>query len=150
MILKITIMLRNFIRQSRPWTQNVSPVLGRWNRGDNIDRKVDLANIDHCGDRVCGDLYNEMEPVIDVFDKRWNGEISKEEFKNKLDNQRKKSENIDSHDNSIYHKSLYEPVRDNYNYSIKVIVDEYNKRWNKNVTIEEYLKTFTRKHRGAC
>lgn len=143
-------MIRNFIRQSRPWTQNVSPILGRWNRGDNVDRKVDLANIDHCGDRVCGDLYNEMKPVIDVFDKRWKGEISKEEFKNKIEHHIKKTENIDSHDNSLYHKSLYEPVRDNYNYSIKVIVDEYNKRWNKNVTIEEYLKTFTRKHRGAC
>ena len=143
-------MIRNFIRQSRPWTKNVSPVLGRWNRGDNIDRKVDLANIDNCGDRVCGDLYNEMKSVIDVFDKRWDGEISKEDFKNKIENHRKKTENIDSHDNSIYHKSLYEPVRDNYNYSIKVIVDEYNQRWNKNVTIEEYVKTFTRKHRGAC
>jgi hypothetical protein len=143
-------MIRNFIRQSQPWTKNVSPVLGRWNRGDNIDRKVDLANIDHCGDRVCGDLYNEMKSVIDVFDQRWNGEISKEDFKNKIENHRKKTENIDSHDNSLYHKSLYEPVRDNYNYSIKVIVDEYNQRWNKNVTIEEYVKTFTRKHHGAC
>ena len=143
-------MIRNFIRQSRPWTKNVSPVLGRWNRGDNIDRKVDLANIDNCGDRVCGDLYNEMKSVIDVFDKRWDGEISKEDFKNKIENHRKKTGNIDSHDNSLYHKSLYEPVRDNYNYSIKVIVDEYNQRWNKNVTIEEYLKSFTRKHRGAC
>ena len=142
-------MIRNFIRQSRPWTQNVSPILGRWNRGDNVDRKVDLANIDHCGDRVCGDLYNEMKPVIDLFDERWEEKISKEEFKNKLEH-RRKTENIDSHDNSMYHKSLYEPVRDNYNYSIKVIVDEYNQRWNKNVTIEEYVKTFTRKHRGAC
>ena len=140
-------MLRNFIRQSRPWTNNISPILGRWNRGDNIDRKVDLANIDHCGDRVCGDLYNEMKPVIDVFDKRWNGEISKEEFKTKLENHRKKSENIDSHNNSMYHKSLY---RNNHNYSIQAIVDDYNRRWKQNITVEEYLKSFTRMHRGAC
>ena len=139
-------MLRNFIRQSRPWTNNISPILGRWNRGDNINRKVDLANIDHCGDRVCGDLYNEMKPVIDVFDKRWNGEISKEEFKTKLENHRKKSENIDSHNNSLYHKS----VRNNYNYSIQAIVDDYNRRWKKNITVEDYLKSFTRMHRGAC
>ena len=123
-------MLRNFIRQSRPWTQNLQPALGRWNRDDNIDRKVDLANIDHCGDRVCGDLYNEMEP--------------------NLDNHRKKLENIDSHDNSMYHNSLYRPFRDNYNYSIQAIVDDYNKRWKQNITVEEYLKSFTRKHRGAC
>ena len=140
-------MLRNFIRQSRPWTNNISPILGRWNRGDNINRKVDLANIDHCGDRVCGDLYNEMKPVIDVFDKRWNGEISKEEFKTKLENHRKKSENIDSHNNSMYHKSLY---RNNHNYSIQAIVDDYNRRWKQNITVEEYLKSFTRMHRGAC
>lgn len=140
-------MLRNFIRQSRPWTKNLQPALGRWNRDDNIDRKVDLANIDHCGDRVCGDLYNEMEPVTDVFDKRCNGEISKEEFKNKLENHRKKSENIDSHNNSMYHKSLY---RNNHNYSIQTIVDDYNRRWKQNITIEEYLKSFTRMHRGAC
>ena len=38
----------------------------------------------------------------------------------------------------------------NHNYSIKAIVDNYNERWNTNLTIEEYLKHFTRKHRGAC
>ena len=142
-------MIRNFIRQSQPWTKSVSPVLGRLNRGNNIDIIVDLVNIDHCGDRgnACGDLYNEMKSNIELFDKRWKGEISKEEFKNKLEKIRKKSENIDSHDNSMYHKSLY---RNNYNYSIKSVVDDYNKRWNKNVTIEEYLKSFTRMHRGAC
>lgn len=145
-------MIRNFIRQSRPWTKNVPHVLGRWNRDDNIDRKVDLANIDHYGDRgnACGDLYNEMKPLIDVFDERWEGKISKEEFKNKLEHHRRKTENIDSHDNSIYHKSLYEPVRNNHNYSIQAIVDDYNTRWKKNITIEEYLKSFTRLHRGAC
>ena len=77
-------MIRNFIRQSRPWTKNVSPILGRWNINDNIDRKVDLANIDHCGDRVCGDLYKESKSIIELFDKRWYGEISKDKFKQKL------------------------------------------------------------------
>ena len=50
----------------------------------------------------------------------------------------------------MYHKSLYKPIRNNHNYSIQAIVDDYNKRWNKSVTIEEYLKSFTRLHRGAC
>ena len=115
-------MLRNFLRQSRPWTQNVSPALGRWNRGDNIDRKVDLANIDNCGDRVCGDLLPDTKPKNNNY------------------------ENIDSHNNTIYHPSL----KTNYNYSIQMIVDDYNRRWKKNITVEKYLKNFTRKHRGAC
>ena len=119
-------MIRNFIRQSRPWTNNIEPaLLGRWKRNDYIDRKVDLANIDHCGDRVCGDL-------TDIIPKR---------------------ENIDTHDNSLYHKSLkYKSSynMNNYNYSIQSIVQDYNQRWNKNITVQDYLKNFTRKHRGGC
>ena len=118
-------MIRNFIRQSQPWTKNVSPLLGRWKRDDNIDRKVDLANIDHCGDRVCGDLTDNIP----------------------------NRENIDSHDNSLYHSSLKNKSNyymNNYNYSIQSIVQNYNERWNENLTIEDYLKTFTRRHRGAC
>ena len=113
-------MIRNFIRQSRPWTMNTSPLLGRWKRNDNIDRKVDLANIDNCGDRVCGDI----KPVIE----------------------NNNYENIDAHNNTLYHPSL----KNNYNYSIRSIVDDYNRRWKQNITIEEYLHNFTRKHRGAC
>lgn len=109
-------MIRNFIRQSRPWTKNVSPILGRWNINDNIDRKVDLANIDHCGDRVCGDLTDNIP----------------------------KKENIDS----LKNKSNY--YMNNYNYSIQSIVEDYNQRWNENITVQDYLKTFTRRHRGAC
>ena len=137
-------MIRNFIRQSRPWTMNTSPLLGRWNRNDNIDRKVDLANIDNCGDRVCGDLKPNINNAIELFDKRWYGEISSEEFNKKIKNNN--YENIDSHNNTIYHPSL----KTNYNYSIQMIVDDYNRRWKKNITVEEYLKNFTRKHRGAC
>ena len=91
-------MIRNFVRQSRPWTNNVSPILGRWNINDNIDRKVDLANIDSCGDlKIPGPKENK-----------------------------------------------------NKNYSIQAIVEDYNVRWKKNITVEDYLKNFTRKHRGAC
>ena len=97
-------MLRNFVRQSRPWTNNVSPILGRWKRNDNINRKIDLANIDNCGDRVCGDLLPDLKPVIDLFDKRWYNEISKEEFKKSIKlYENNNSENIDSHNNSLYH-----------------------------------------------
>ena len=93
-------MLRNFIRQSYPWTTNITPMMGRWRLNENIDRKVDLANVDNYGDRVCGDL----KPI----------------------------------------------TSDNHNYSIQTIVDDYNNRWKKNITVKEYLDNFTRKHRGAC
>ena len=110
-------MIRNFIRQSRPWTSNIGPVpLGRWKRNDYIDRKVDLANIDHCGDRVCGDLTDNIY----------------------------KKENIDS----LKNKSSYN--MNNYNYSIQSIVEDYNRRWNENITVKDYLNSFTRRHRGAC
>ncbi len=29
-------------------------MLGRWNREDDIYLKVDYANLDSCGDRLCG------------------------------------------------------------------------------------------------
>ena len=108
-------MIRNFIRQSRPWTSNIEPaLLGRWKRNDYIDRKVDLANIDHCGDRVCGDLTDNIP----------------------------KRGDINPHENKS--------VINNYNYSIQSIVEDYNQRWNENITVQDYLKTFTRRHRGAC
>ena len=91
-------MIRNFVRQSRPWTNNVSPVIGRWNINDNIDHKSNLVNIDNCGDlKIPGAKENK-----------------------------------------------------NNNYSIQAIVEDYNVRWKKNITVEDYLKNFTRKHRGAC
>lgn len=125
--------------------------LGRWKPNpNNFARKIDLANIDNCGDRVCGDLYTEMKPIIRIFDKRWNNEISNADFNENLKKIKKTNiklnDNIDSHDNSMYHSSLF----NNENYSIKSIVANYNERWNKNLTVEEYLINFTRKHRGAC
>lgn len=88
----ISSMIRNIINRYKPYSN--LPVLGRWQINDNINRKIDLANIDNCGDRVCGDL--------------------------------------------------------NVNRSIKSIVKDYNERWNEDITIEQYLKKFTRKHRGGC
>ena len=84
-------MIRNFIRQSQPWTKNIKP--------------GSIANI-----RLCD---------------------------------KKPHENIDSHESLLTKKN-------NYNYSIQIIVDDYNDRWKKNITVKEYLDNFTRKHRGAC
>ena len=42
--------------------------LGRWKINDNIQRKIDLANIDNCGDRLCGiPISNEL---IDKINKQ--------------------------------------------------------------------------------
>ena len=86
------------------------------------------------------------------------------------------SKNIDSHDNSMYHKSLtnmkcksdfevcvcllngynssicpyvkdsktknnYPVNMDNHDYSPKTLVEGFNKKWDKELTVEEYYKT---------
>ena len=79
-------MIRNFIRQSRPWIKNL----------ENMKNST-----------------NSYEDLI----------VTKENVKKVI----KPREHI-----------------------LEEIVKEYNQRWNENVTIEEYLKNFTRKHRGAC
>ena len=68
-------------------TSYTKPKLGRWQINDNISKKIDLANIDNCGDRVCGDIqnsYNHKQPIIDLYEKKWKGDISDYEFKQKL------------------------------------------------------------------
>ena len=67
--------------------------------------------------------------------------------------------NIDSHDNSLYVKeppnlfpykkdsktyvnNNYPINMDNYNYSSKYLVEDFNRRWKKNLTMEEYYKSF--------
>ena len=79
-------MIRNFIRQSRPWIKN-------------------LENMKNSS--------NSYEDLI----------VTKENIKEVI----KPREHI-----------------------LEEIVKEYNQRWNENITVEEYLKNFTRKHRGAC
>lgn len=43
-------------------------------------------------------------------------------------------------------KEVVKPI----NQTLEEIVKDYNKRWKKNITVEDYLENFTRKHRGAC
>jgi len=65
--------------------------------------------------------------------------------------------NIDSHDNSLYknisnpyvkdsvmrtHIKNYPQNMDNFNYSSKHLVEDFNKRWKKNLTLEEYYKYY--------
>lgn len=42
------------------------PMLGRWKRNDNVDIKATLANIDSCGDRLCGDV-KQTRVIIDKY-----------------------------------------------------------------------------------
>lgn len=49
-----------------------NPKLGRWRINDNIKRKIDLANIDNCGDKLCGiPISKELKILIDGNDKNW-------------------------------------------------------------------------------
>jgi len=81
-------MIRNFIRQSRPWIQNI---------------EVSMKN-------------SSNKPISDLV-------VTKENLK-EVNKPRKQS--------------------------LEEIVKEYNERWKQDITVEEYLKNFTRKHRGAC
>ena len=86
-------------------TKNIIPQqqLGRWRLNDNIQRKIDLANIDNCGDRLCGiPISKELKQTIDEYDERWdkkytninilvndynirhNDNLTKEEFRSKF------------------------------------------------------------------
>ena len=87
-------MFRNFIRQSQPWTKNITIKSNRSLLGKKLP-------IQHSNDVS----LNDMKPVLNLFDKRWYGEIGKDEFNNKLNTLYDKRDNIDSHDNSLYHKT---------------------------------------------
>ena len=50
------VLMKNFFPNFL--TSYTKPKLGRWQINDNISKKIDLANIDNCGDRICGDMLN--------------------------------------------------------------------------------------------
>lgn len=66
------------------------PSLGRWKLNDNVKRKIDLANIDNCGDRLCGIPINKnlknnydmsFNGIIKDYNRRWNKNIKIKDFK---------------------------------------------------------------------
>ena len=80
----------------------VHPQLGRWKLNDNIKRKIDLANIDNCGDNLCGiPISKELKYTIENNDKK------------KIGGQ-----------------------------TIESLVNDYNRRWKQNLTVEEFKKNF--------
>ncbi|OUU62279.1 MAG: hypothetical protein CBC22_04750 [Alphaproteobacteria bacterium TMED62] len=62
-------MLERLVRTfTRIITPTPPPKLGRWNTMDNIDIKSALANIDSCGDKLCGDV-RATKAAIDKYQK---------------------------------------------------------------------------------
>ena len=61
--------IRRVLRAIIPACKPQSVQLGRWNRHDNVDIKASLANIDSCGDRLCGDVI-ATRAAIDIYHKR--------------------------------------------------------------------------------
>jgi len=81
-------MIRNFVRQSRPWIQNIQ-----------------------------GNMKNSSNKTNDEL---------------------------------VVIKIHIKEIPKSRNQTLESIVKEYNERWKENITVEDYLKNFTRKHRGAC
>jgi len=86
-------MIRNFVRQSRPWIQNLEVTVKNNTMKNNFNKTFD-------------DLVVTKKNVKEVVKPR---------------------------------KQILEEI-----------VKEYNERWKENITVEDYLENFTRKHRGAC
>ena len=47
---------------NRP-NKNINMLLGRWNLKNNKDIAGTLANMDSCGDRLCGDITKVREAI---------------------------------------------------------------------------------------
>ena len=64
-----TVMFAKLVRGLARMIAPAPPTkLGRWNTLDNIDIKSALANIDSCGDRLCGDVKT-AKAAIDKYQK---------------------------------------------------------------------------------
>lgn len=64
----MTTALATLVRRAG-WPTAATPTrLGRWNRCDNVDIKASLANVDSCGDRLCGDT-RETRAIISKYAK---------------------------------------------------------------------------------
>ncbi len=72
--------------------------LGRWKLNDYIERKIDLANVDNCGDKLCSYPIDDKNII----------------YQQKSDSQ----------------------------FEIENIVNDYNRRWKQNITVEDFNKNF--------
>ena len=102
-------MFYRFIKKMSPFIM-LDCKLGRWKLNDNINRKIDLANIDNCGDRLCGmpislkdkntiydhniQKYNikqdrsdkTIESIVLDYNRRWKQNITVKDFKDNFTN----------------------------------------------------------------
>uniref|UniRef100_A0A6C0C836 Uncharacterized protein n=1 Tax=viral metagenome TaxID=1070528 RepID=A0A6C0C836_9ZZZZ len=126
-------MFRIISRNITSWTRYIRTDTDNLKKiNDKITNKINLPNKDKLN-------FNDHRHILKTFDARWNGNMNKEEFKMLTDSYKG---NIDSHDNSLYQESLYKKENNYSNHSIQSIVDDYNRRWKKNLTVEEYYKNF--------
>jgi hypothetical protein len=129
-------MFRIIGRNITSWTRYIRTDTDNLKKiNDKITNKINLPN----NDKVNKLNFNDNRHILKTFDARWNGDMNKEEFKILTDSYKG---NIDSHDNSLYHESLYKKVNNYSKHSIQSIVEDYNRRWKKNLTVEEYYKSF--------
>ena len=129
-------MFRIIGRYITSWTRYIRSDTDNFKKiNDKITNKINLPN----NDKVNKLNFNDHRHILKTFDARWNGDMNKEEFKILTDSYKG---NIDSHDNSLYHESLYKKVNNYSKHSIQSIVEDYNRRWKKNLTVEEYYKSF--------
>jgi len=134
-------MFRIIGRNITSWTRYIRTDTDNLKKiNDKITKKINLPNTNKI-DKL---NFNDHRHILKTFDARWNGDMNKEEFKILTDSYKGNvdSDNIDSHDNSLYHKSLYKKENNYSKHSIQSIVDDYNRRWKKNLTVEEYYKNF--------
>ena len=118
--------ITSWTRYIRTDTDNLKKI------NDKMTNKINLPNKDKLN-------FNDHRHILKTFDARWNGDMNKEEFKMLTDSYKG---NIDSNDNSLYQESLYKKKNNYSKHSIQSIVDDYNRRWKKNLTVEEYYKNF--------
>ena len=129
-------MFRIIGRNITSWTRYIRTDTDNLKKiNDKITNKINLPN----NDKVNKLNFNDHRHILKTFDARWNGDMNKDEFKILTDSYKC---NIDSHDNSLYHESLYKKENNYSKHSIQSIVDDYNRRWKKNLTVEEYYKNF--------
>ena len=61
-------ILRNII-MNRP-KKNSNLLLGRWNLKNNQNISATLANMDSCGDRLCGDINLVRDAIKNYINKK--------------------------------------------------------------------------------
>jgi hypothetical protein len=65
-----TLAIRGFLTQLRKNFKGDDALLGRWNLKDNEDIKATLANMDSCGDALCGTPKEYKNSINTILNKK--------------------------------------------------------------------------------